>query len=86
MGRSSKTRAFMLVLLVVLFLVAVLNSEAWMTPVPNMPKKTGRGLILRKFKLGYKVDSQLGKNRGGRSLEGAGLERVSPGGPDPQHH
>ncbi|KAJ0045985.1 hypothetical protein Pint_04688 [Pistacia integerrima] len=82
MANLSKTKVFSVSL--VMFLVLVVISEAQVSAgIPAaLAEKIDSKLILRK--LGYDV-SKL--ERYGRKLMlGSGTQRVSPGGPDSQHH
>nr|KYP59255.1 hypothetical protein KK1_014687 [Cajanus cajan] len=81
MTTSMKPRKFFIFLIVLTLLVA--SSEARLVPqFSTMNKK-----INSKFELRELINNvRNGKWHGKRSMLGGRLERVSPAGPDPDHH
>ncbi|OMO74840.1 hypothetical protein CCACVL1_16435 [Corchorus capsularis] len=81
MATASKTR-LMLLFIMILLMVIMRNSEARPSHgISTTAKKVDSGAILKK--LGYDL-SKIAYYR--RMLSGDIPNRVSPGGPDPQHH
>ncbi|KAG2396753.1 uncharacterized protein HKW66_Vig0230280 [Vigna angularis] len=79
MATSVKPRQLLVIIVIVLTLFVV-SSEA--RNVPTMEKK-----IHSKFGLREVINNvRNGKWHGKRSMLGGRLERVSPAGPDPDHH
>ncbi|XP_050220268.1 CLAVATA3/ESR (CLE)-related protein 5-like [Mercurialis annua] len=86
MARSQKSSALLVLVFVFVTLTLVTTSHARLTRTKlysSMRKKIDVRVILRE--LGYD-DSRLEYYNHRRWLQGAEPDRVSPGGPDPQHH
>ncbi|XWS28059.1 hypothetical protein CRYUN_Cryun25bG0033400 [Craigia yunnanensis] len=80
MATASNTRLMLLFMIIILMLV-MRNSEARSSHgIPTMAKEIDSRTILEK--LGYDVS----KIAYYRRILGGYPERISPGGPDPQHH
>ncbi|KAG5020277.1 hypothetical protein AAZX31_06G216300 [Glycine max] len=83
MATSMKLRQF--VLLLIVFTLLVVSSEARLVPEFStlISKKINRKLGLRELINNVRNGDEWHQKR---SMLGGRLERVSPAGPDPQHH
>lgn len=84
MATSLKSREFVL-FLITLALVVVMSSEARLAPdqFSTMDRKANRELRFRELINNIRNNESHHRER---SMLGARLERVSPQGPDSQHH
>ncbi|KAL2331375.1 hypothetical protein Fmac_018956 [Flemingia macrophylla] len=82
MATSSTTvsRVFVLFLIILSFIVVI--SEARVMYKFSMTRKTNSELLLRDMVNNVRIRGHNNK----RSMLGERLERLSPAGPDPQHH
>lgn len=83
MATPTKSRQFVIFLVVLTLLLVVSSSEARL--VPEFPTKDTT--VNSKFGLREMINSVRNSEwHPKRSMLGGRLERVSPAGPDPQHH
>ncbi|XVF04312.1 hypothetical protein REPUB_Repub05bG0071800 [Reevesia pubescens] len=80
MATASSTRLLLLFMIIPLMLVMRKSEARSSHGIPTTVKKIDSRTILEKF--GY----DLSKIAYYRRMLGADPERISPGGPDPQHH